>query len=88
MSPGLFALLIKPLATALTASLEVRGIQIGSLTEKTALYVDDTVLFLRDSDTPLLAALSILNLFALFSGLKVNWGKSQIRPLKIPSPTS
>lgn len=45
---GLFAIMIEPLAAALRASTEVLGITVGSLNEKTALYVNDMVLFLRD----------------------------------------
>lgn len=50
LSPGLFALLIEPLAAALPASSMVQGIRVGVLEEKTALYADDMVLFLGDHD--------------------------------------
>lgn len=44
----LFALVREPLATALRNSVSVKGIQVGSLVEKLALYVDDLMLFLND----------------------------------------
>lgn len=66
LSPGLFSIMIEPLAMALRASEEVQGIMVGSLTEKTALYAEDMVLFLRDSKNSLSAALDIPNSFARF----------------------
>lgn len=59
----------------------------GVLKEKTVLYADNMVLFLQDSDLSLFLALTRIDIFARFSDLKVNWGKSQILPLKVPCPT-
>lgn len=79
--------MIEPLAAALRAFPEVKDIEVGSLIEETALYADNMVLFLQDSDEPFSAALSILNFFSNYSGLKVNWSKSQLLPLRAPPPT-
>lgn len=74
MSPG-FSVLIEHLAAALRAAMQIQGVQVGSPTDKTALYADDIVLFLRDSDSSLSTDL-VMDSFAVFSGLKVNWSKS------------
>lgn len=73
--------MIKPLAAALSAFPKVKGIQVAVSLKKNALFVDNIVLFLQDSDESLSSALSILNSFSNYSRLKVNWIKSQILPL-------
>lgn len=45
-------------------------------------YVDDLLLFLRDTESSLQAALSILDSFSVVSALKVNWTKSKSLPLR------
>lgn len=47
LSPFLFALAMEPLATALRRSDSVKGIRVGSIVEKLALYADDLMLFLN-----------------------------------------
>lgn len=82
LSPFLFALMMEPLARALRHSEEVQAIRVGSINECIALYADDLLLFLKDPGLSLRAALLILDRFATFSGLRVNWGKSSILPLR------
>lgn len=53
----------------------------GSITECVVLYADDLLLFLKDPGPSLTAALKILDKFATYSGLRVNWNKSSILPL-------
>lgn len=66
LSPGLFALMMEPLAIALCSSTALQGICVGSLPETTALYADDLVLFLMDAGPPLQAVLSIMDNFLQF----------------------
>lgn len=49
LSPGLFALVVEPLAIALRAETGVRGIVVGEIEEKVSLYADDTLLYLADA---------------------------------------
>lgn len=81
LSPFLFAITLEPLAVALRSSKDIRSIRVGTIDETLALYADDMLLFLSDPDTSLKTALGIVNTFATFSGLKVNWGKSSIMPI-------
>lgn len=53
----------------------------GTINGSLALYADDLLLFLKDPGVSLEAALAILDKFATFSGLKVNWSKSSILPV-------
>lgn len=78
---SLFALMMEPMARALRQSERVGTIQVGNIKECLALYADDLLLFLKDPGPSLRAALLILDKFASFSGLRVNWSKSSILPL-------
>lgn len=64
--------MMEPIAVALCAASLVKGVRVGTLVEKTALYADDIVLFLDDPATSLPQVLSILDHIANFSGLHVN----------------
>lgn len=44
--------------------------------EKVALYVDDLLLFLGDTQTSLSRAMDIIKHFGHLSGLTINWEKS------------
>lgn len=46
-----------------------------------ALYVDDLLLFLNDAGDSLWGALGIMDAFSAFTGLRVNWHKSQLFPV-------
>lgn len=81
LSLALFALVMKPLVSALRCADMVRCIQVGSINEKLAMYADDLILFLNDPGPSLQAALGILSGFTACSGLKVNLDKSQILPI-------
>lgn len=57
------------------------------LWKKIGLYADDTILYLADQGPSLQAALGIIEKMESFSGLRINWDKSQILPLDQFSPT-
>lgn len=53
--------------------------------DKIALYNDDVLLFLGDTDSSLVAAMDIVEEFGWFSGLVINWDESASyapRPIK------
>lgn len=87
LSPLLYALAVEPLATALREHPRVRGLSRGPLVEKISLYADDMLLYLEDSGDSLLTALDIIKQFGTYSGLKINWEKSQILPVDLGVPT-
>lgn len=49
--------------------------------EKVALYADDLLLFLRDTQTSLSKAMDIIKDFGHLSGLTINWEKSVLLPV-------
>lgn len=81
LSPALFALAMKPIAEALRISPKIHGLRVGWLEERVALYADNLLLFLNDAGASLQGALSIMNTFSAFTGLRVNWHKSQFFPV-------
>lgn len=72
---------MEAIARALRQSGRVGTIQVGNIKECLALYADDLLLFLKDPGPSLRAALLILDKFASFSGLQLNWSKPSILPL-------
>lgn len=81
LSPFLFAIALEPLAVALRSASAIKSIRVGTIEESLALYADDMLLFLDDPRDSLRTALGIINHFATFSGLKVNWNKSSVLPI-------
>lgn len=80
-SPALFALAMEPIAEALRSSAEVRGLRVAWLEERVALYADDLLLFFNDAGDSLRGALGVMDAFSAFTGLRVNWHKSQLFPV-------
>lgn len=88
LSPALFALAIEPVAEALRSSPHIRGLRIGLLEERLALYADDMLLFLNDAGPSLQGVLDVLNKFAEVTGLRVNWSKSILFPIDQAAKTT
>lgn len=87
LSPLLYALAAEPLAIAIWAHPGIVGLGRGEVMEKISMYADDTLLYLDDSDSSLPLALDLIKRFGTFSGLRINWDKSQILPLdSFPPP--
>uniref|UniRef100_A0A803JYC0 Reverse transcriptase domain-containing protein n=1 Tax=Xenopus tropicalis TaxID=8364 RepID=A0A803JYC0_XENTR len=87
LSPLLFALVIEPLATLLRDSPNIPGLQVGRLIEKVSLYADDMLLYLANPNEVLSNALSQIEEFGIYSGLRVNQSKSLIFPIDpLPPP--
>lgn len=86
ISPLLYALAAEPLAMAIRTEPNIAGLRQGSSLEKIGLYVDDTMLYLADQEPSLQAVLEIIERLGKFSGLRINWDKSQILPLNQSPP--
>lgn len=81
LSPLLFALAIEPLAVALRMAQGIQGFKRKRGVDKVALYADDILLFLADTQESLETAMRIVREFGNFSGLLINWEKSVILPI-------
>lgn len=88
ISPMLYALAVEPLAIALRTHPDLRGLRMGQVTEVISLYVDDMLLYLEDAGPSLTIALHLIQQFGTFSGLQINWSKSQILPIDVTAPTA
>lgn len=86
ISPLLYTLGAEPLAITICSHLNIVGLKVGHLIEKFSTYVDNTLLYLDDS-TKTLPTLALIECFAYFSGLKINWDTSQILVLGSCSPS-
>lgn len=65
---------------------EVGGLRVGPLVERISLYADDTLLYLNDASDSLTAALRIIDEYGKFSGVKINWEKSNLFLLSNSAP--
>uniref|UniRef100_A0A803J318 Reverse transcriptase domain-containing protein n=1 Tax=Xenopus tropicalis TaxID=8364 RepID=A0A803J318_XENTR len=81
LSPLLFSLAIEPMAILIRQNPEIQGLKYKGTEEKISLYADDTLLYLADPLKSLETTLNTISLFGKFSGLQINWDKSQILPL-------
>lgn len=84
LSPLLFSLVIEPLAAAVRASTNLRGIKIGSEEHRISLYADDVLLYFKYPETSVDAILSIIDEYSTLSGYKINLNKSQALYLYSP----
>lgn len=71
LSPLLFDLAMEPLAIALRASQEIQGFKRIMGEEKVAMYADDILLFLGDTQSSQEAAMRLVQDFGYFSGLVI-----------------
>lgn len=53
----------------------------GDSTEQIGLYAEDIILYMWDTQNTLTKAMSIIDTFGQYSGLKINWQKSFLMPL-------
>ena len=81
LSPLIFALFLEPLAIALRANSNIRGVQAGQEEHKLLLYADDVLLISSDPEFSVPEICSVMNLFSEISGCTVNWLKSEAMPL-------
>lgn len=81
LSPLLYALSVEPLAQCIRSDSVLEGLRRGSFEERIGLYADDMILYLADPGKSLDRALSLIEGFGTYSGLRINWSKSHILPL-------
>ena len=76
LSPLLFNIVLKVLATAIRQTKEIRGIQIGREEIKLSLYTDDLILHIENPKDSTPKLLELINKFSKVAGYKVNIQKS------------
>lgn len=81
LTPLLYALAAEPLSMSLRSNPDIVGLCVGSIMGTVCIYADDTLLYVDGSTDAPQKALAEIELFGSFSGLKINWDKSQILPL-------
>ena len=81
LSPYLFILCVELLATNIRKNNEIKGIKINESEVKISQYADDTTIVLDGSQISLDETILTLDKFALFSGLQINFQKSNIVPI-------
>ena len=90
LSPFLFLLIMEVLSRILKKTEEgglLQGFHVGLVNSigiriSYLLFADDTILFCDDSREQLLSIRLVLTCFQVFTGLKVNVGKSEIVPIR------
>uniref|UniRef100_A0A671WUW6 Reverse transcriptase domain-containing protein n=1 Tax=Sparus aurata TaxID=8175 RepID=A0A671WUW6_SPAAU len=78
ISPLLFVLAMEPLAMAIRSRSSIHGIKIGDFIHNTAMYADDTIVFLSHLAESIPSFLQLSNQFGSISGFRVNKEKSSI----------
>ena len=78
MSPYIFVLCAEILAIKIRNNKNIKGITIGNTEFKLSQYADDASVILDGSDTSLNETLDELYHYAQYSGLKVNFDKTQV----------
>lgn len=78
LSPYLFVLCAEILGLMVRQDNSIKGININGTVTVLSQYADDTQLYLDGSENSLQAALKLLELFRIISGLKVNVEKTRV----------
>ena len=76
LSPLLFNIVLEPLATAIRAEKEVKGIQIGKEDVKLSLFADDMILYIENPKDSTRKLLELINEYRKVSAYKINTQKS------------
>ena len=77
LSPLLFNIVLKVLATAIRQQKEIKGIQIGKEEVKLSLFADDMIVYLENPIVSAPHLLTLISNFSKISGYKINMQKSQ-----------
>ena len=77
ISPYIFILCVEILGILIRNCNDIKGIKISNIELKVIQYADDTALILDGTDNSLRVALSLLNQFSKYSGLKPNIEKTR-----------
>ena len=76
LSPLLFNVVLKVLATAIRAEKEIKGIQIGKEEVKLSLFADDMILYIENPKDFTRKLLELINEYSKVAGYKINTQKS------------
>uniref|UniRef100_A0A8D1C6F4 RNA-directed DNA polymerase n=1 Tax=Sus scrofa TaxID=9823 RepID=A0A8D1C6F4_PIG len=76
LSPLLFNIVLKILATAIRQTKEIKGIQIGREEVKLSLYADDMMLYIPNPKDSTPKLIELINKLSKISGCKINIQKS------------
>ena len=76
LSPLLFNIVFKVLATAIRKEKEIKGIQIGKEEVKFSLFADDMILYIERPKDSTRKLLELINEYSKVSGYKINTHKS------------
>ena len=72
LSPLLFNIVFKVLATAIRAGKEIKGIQIGKERVKLSLFADDMILYIENVKDSTRKLLELINEYSKVAGYKIN----------------
>ena len=81
LSPYIFILCAEILAIGIRQNQNIQGITVGSKEYKINQYADDTCLTIAATRQSLLEVVQYFDLFEVYSGLKVNYDKTEIMPI-------
>lgn len=81
LSPLLSTIFLEPLALAIRANTDIKGVHAGGTEHKLFLYADDILAVLTDPTQSLPALLTCVESYSKLSGYKINWYKSDGMPL-------
>ena len=76
LSPLLFNIVLKVLATAIREEKEIKGIQIGKEEIKFSLFADDIILYIENPKHSIRKLLELISEFSKVAGYKINTQKS------------
>lgn len=85
LSPLLVSLAREPFLRPDRANPNIKGVTVGTMEQKLSAYVDDILFQLTD---PLILLPNLLRerqLFGLVSNFKINYNKSEVLPITLPS---
>lgn len=86
LSPLLFALALEPLAETIRKDVNIRGYNTRYSSNKLSLYTDDILMYITELSDSVPRVLETINLFSSFTGYRINWGKSELMPIKCGDP--
>ena len=76
LSPLLFSIVLKVLATAIREEKEIKGIQTGKEEVKFSLFVDDMIIYIENPKHSTRRLLELINEYSKVAGYKINTQKS------------
>ena len=82
LSPLLFKIVLKVLATAIRTEKEIKGIQIGKEEVKLSLFADYMILYIENPKDSIRRVLQLINEYSTVAGYKINTQKNPCIPIQ------